>query len=446
MAQPNYRNCLRSIVCQILCPVLGMVLLAPVFVWGQETAAEQGTVFNWPQWRGSGRDGILVGQPEWPGRLNRDNLQESWRVPLGESYSGPIVCGTMVYTTESKDKKQEIVRAFDRKSGQQVWETAWEGALSVPFFAKANGDWIRSTPACDGESLFVAGMRDVLVCLDLKTGAQRWRVDFVEKLSTAVPEFGFVCSPLVDGDFVYVQAGAAVCKLNKRDGTIVWRTLEDAGGMWGSAFSSPVFATLDGQRQLLVQTRQDLAAIDEETGAILWKQKIEAFRGMNILTPTVAGNSVFTSAYQGRSQLFSVSKSDAKPALSAGEVWSNRSRGYMSSPLVIDGHIYLHLQNQRFTCIDLASGETTWTSEPFGKYWSLVANGNRILALDETGELLLMGANPKEFELIDRVRISEQPTWAHLAVCGNEIFVRELNALVAWRWNGNDANESRDRK
>jgi len=31
-------------------------------------------------------------------------------------------------------------------------------------------------PAYDGDSLYVAGMRDVLVCLDAKTGKQRWRV------------------------------------------------------------------------------------------------------------------------------------------------------------------------------------------------------------------------------------------------------------------------------
>ena len=116
------------------------------------------------------------------------------------------------------------------------------------------------------------------------------------------------------------------------------------------------------------------------------------------------------------------------------EAWTNKARGYMSSPVVINGHVYLHLQNQRFTCIDLATGETRWTSKPYGKYWSLVANGENILALDERGELLLIRANSKEFELVDSRKISDDETWAHLAVCGEEIFVRELNAMVAYRW------------
>ena len=83
-------------------------------------------------------------------------------------------------------------------------------------------------------------MRDVLVCLDAASGKERWKVDFVEKFGTALPAFGFVCSPLVDDKAVYVQAAAAFVKLDKKTGEVLWRTLQDAGGMNGSAFSSPV--------------------------------------------------------------------------------------------------------------------------------------------------------------------------------------------------------------
>jgi outer membrane protein assembly factor BamB len=114
--------------------------------------------------------------------------------------------------------------------------------------------------------------------------------------------------------------------------------------------------------------------------------------------------------------------------------WENKTQGYMSSPVVIGSHAYLHLRNQRFTCIDLATGKETWTTKPYGQYWSIVAQGDRILALDERGELLLIRANPEKFELLDSRKISEASTWAHLAVCGEEIFIRELNAIAAYRW------------
>ena len=117
---------------------------------------------------------------------------------------------------ETKAEKTEIVRALDRATGRELWKAEWPGAMEVPFMAKRNGDWIRSTPAYDGDSLYVAGMRDVLVCLDAKTGKERWRIDFVKQFKAPLPDFGFVCSPLVVGDFVYVQAGAGFCKLENQ--------------------------------------------------------------------------------------------------------------------------------------------------------------------------------------------------------------------------------------
>ena len=71
--------------------------------------------------------------------------------------------------------------------------------------------------------------------------------------------------------------------------------------MSGGAFSSPIVATLEGQKQLVVQTRQELAGVDMASGKVLWKQAVPAFRGMNILTPTVVDNKVFTSSYNNKS-------------------------------------------------------------------------------------------------------------------------------------------------
>ena len=387
---------------------------------------------DWPQWRGPSRDGQFSGGT-WPDRLDTNHLRQLWRVELGPSYSGPIVAGDRVFTTETKDKKFEMVTAFDRQSGRQLWQAKWEGALKVPFFAKSNGDWIRATPAYDGERLFVAGMRDVLVCLDVNTGAEIWRVDFVRKLGAPVPDFGFVCSPLVDGDAVYVQAGASVVKLNKQTGEILWRALQDKGGMWGSVFSSPVIASLGGQRQLIVQTREKLAGLALDKGDVLWSQPVEAFRGMNILTPVIHQDTVFTSTYGGKTIGFKVAQADGKFTVS--ESWKHKSQGYMSTPVVVDGVAYEHLKSQRVMAIDVATGRELWTSnESFGKYWSLVANGDRILALDQRGLLYLFRANREKLELLDQRKLANAETWAHLAVAGDEVFVRELNALTAYRW------------
>jgi outer membrane protein assembly factor BamB len=343
-----------------------------------------------------------------------------------------VVSDSLVFVTETKDEKYEVVRALQRATGKQVWETQWEGAMRVPFFARSNGDWIRSTPAYDGERLYVAGMRDVLVCLDATTGEKIWNLDFVKQVGTPLPSFGFVSSPLLADDYLFVQAAGSAVKLEKLTGEIAWRALQDGGGMYGSAFSSPVIAQLNGTEQLVVQTRSKLAGVDLVSGEELWSREIPAFRGMNILTPTLYGDSVLTSSYGGKTFLLGTHRDEAKFHVS--EIWQNRVQGYMSSPVIIGDYAYLHLRNQRFTCLDLKSGETVWTTGAFGKYWSMVVAADLILALDERGELLLIKANPDEFTLIDRRTVSGNPTWAHLAVSGEELFIRDLSGLAVFVW------------
>jgi len=107
----------------------------------------------------------------------------------------------------------------------------------------------------------------------------------------------------------------------------------------------------------------------------------------------------------------------------------------MSSPVIIDGKIYLHGRDKRFHCLDPESGKTLWSSkQEFGEYWSLVTQGNRILALDQRGLLLLIEANPKSFKLLSEFELKTPPTWAQLVVCGDELYVRHLKGLHLYRW------------
>jgi outer membrane protein assembly factor BamB len=402
---------------------------------GSTTAADDASAGDWPQWRGPTRDGHAVGE-SWPNSLGDDRLKLAWRVELGPSYSGPVVAGDRVFTTETSEQKTEVVSAYDRRTGDRLWSTNWPGAMNVPFFAASNGSWIRATPACDGESLFVAGMREVLVALDVVTGNERWSVDFTQEFGTPLPAFGFASSPMVYGGALYVQAGSGFVKLDKRSGDVIWRTAIDDNDMSSSAFSSPFLATIADKPLALVQTRLALKGIAPDSGEEQWSQSIEAFRGMNILTPTVYNGAVFTSAHTGRSQLWQLANTEPVDTKSGGlkQIWSNKSQAYMSSPVIVGDYLYMHLRNQRIQCVDLKTGKEAWRTQPFGKYQSMVVLGDRILALDQRGELILFSADPTEFVKIDSRKISDEDTWAHVAVCGGHIFVRESGALAAYVW------------
>jgi len=384
--------------------------------------------FDWNQWRGPNRDGIFFS--ELPEQLS--GLKKEWEVDLGPSYSGPVIYEGNVFTTATIDKKYEVVYCYNAVNGDLIWTSKWLGAMKVPFFAASNGSWIKSTPTVYDGRVFVAGMRDVLTCLDVQNGKQIWQVDFVDQFKVTMSSFGFVCSPLVYEGKVVVQASGGVFQLDVDTGEVVWHALKDGGGMYGGAFSSPMIEMIDNNLQLVVQTRTELASVNWQNGEKIWGVEIPAFRGMNIQTPVRYKNSFFTSSYGGGSFLYELHSG----VLAKESKWSNTIQGYMSSPLVLKDHVYMHLRNQRLTCINLQTGQTAWTSKPFGKYWSMVTDRNRILGLDQKGILYLISASPEKIEIIDRKKISRSETWAHLAISQDRIYIRSLDKLMCFYLEG----------
>ena len=93
---------------------------------------------DWNQWRGPERDGAIGPQP-WPNAL-AGRLKLQWEQSHQPSYSGPIISDGLVFTTETMNKRDERVTAYDVRSGEVVWQVQWPGAMAVPFFAAANGD------------------------------------------------------------------------------------------------------------------------------------------------------------------------------------------------------------------------------------------------------------------------------------------------------------------
>ncbi len=381
---------------------------------------------TWNQWRGPQRDGF------WPGELPDDfsSLKLAWEKPLQPSYSGPITDGKVVYTTETVDESSERVTAYDLQSGKVKWTTDWEGAIKVPGYARPNGSWIKSTPALMEDSLVILGMRDEVVCLDQATGAIRWKADLAERFSARRPPFGGVCSPLIDDGSVYVMAGGATVKLSLKDGSTIWKTLADEGED-DDACSSPVIETIAAKRQLVVQTRTRLCGVDLSDGSVLWSQAIEAYRNMNILTPMVIGDRVYTAAQRGRSHCFEISATDGK--LSSKEVWKQRTQAYMSSPVADEETIFVHASSERLTALDVGTGEILWTSKPMGKYQSLVRNEKTILILNSEGELFAVEPKRDALSIVDKRKLADD-SWAYLGVFEGGILVRDLNALKVYKY------------
>ena len=84
-------------------------------------------------------------------------------------------------------------------------------------------------------------------------------------------------------------------------------------------------------------------------------------------------------------------------------------------------------------CIRLSDGKKAWSSPGrMGEYVSIVRAGSRLLVLRTNGELLLVAADPSGYRELGRTRVASSPTWAHLALAGNRIYVKDRTGLACF--------------
>ncbi|HIG31194.1 MAG TPA: pyrrolo-quinoline quinone [Verrucomicrobiales bacterium] len=409
-----------------LTSVLLVFCLLSCFVRGEKDG------ITWPQWRGPTRNGKVSEGKPWPDSLNDQHLKQIWRIELSNGYSSPIVTDNHVIVLETRDKKYEIARALDPKTGKEIWKQKWDGSMEVIPMGARTGSWIKSTPTYDGSRLYISGMRDLLVCLDEKSGSEIWRVDFMHRYGTPIPELGFICSPLVVDNSIYVQTADSVVCLDKVTGESKWRSMIEEEKGHGS-YSSLGIDSVQGSLQILVAMISDIAGLNPGTGEILWSQRLDSIERGCILTPIVYRDQIFTSTRQSRSGMYRLSRAGTN--FNVSKIWKNKATVYMSAPILMNDYAYLHLKTSRLACLNLKTGEEEWTSSKrFGFYCSMISKEDRILALSNEGELLLFRATPTRFEAIDSRKICDAEVWGHLAIAGGRLFIRELNAITAYQW------------
>ena len=106
---------------------------------------------------------------------------------------------------------------------------------------------------------------------------------------------------------------------------------------------------------------------------------------------------------------------------------------YMSSPVVSGDYLFglSHKRKGQFFCIDARTGKTMWTSTGReGDNASIVAAGQFLFLLSDTGELLVAGSNPAQFERSKKYTVAESPTWAHPVVLNNRILIKDASTLA----------------
>jgi outer membrane protein assembly factor BamB len=276
--------------------------------------SEYGAVM--PMFRGNA---ARTGENPGPAALERPVVK--WKTFVGgESYASPVVGAETVYVAT----KAGSLVALRLADGSERWRTHV-------------GDYVtRTTPALSGNTLFVAAGY-ALMAIDADTGRERWSVPL---------RFAGSCSPVVDGELVYVATQEGyVSAFTVETGTEVWHYKSD-----NLLFGSPAVA----EGVLVIADEGGVVmAIDARTGRELWQKSTggEAFT-----TPAIARGVAFVATNEPSLTAFDL-KSGSKR-------WS-REIGGESSPAAGDGMVFLGGDDQSVRALDAATGETRWSS-PLG--------------------------------------------------------------------------------
>ena len=179
---------------------------------------------DWPHWRGPDRIGISSEksiQTQW----KNDEPAILWKANVGTGYSAISIANGSVVTL-GNDAGKETVYCFDEATGKEKWKHTYDSPLAPKYFPGGP----TSTPTIDGAHVYTLSREGQLFCFDLTTGKVVWAENPAKDNEMSKPEWGFSGSPMILGDRLYLNVGDAGMALNKKDGSVIWKSGTGAAG------------------------------------------------------------------------------------------------------------------------------------------------------------------------------------------------------------------------
>ena len=198
-------------------------------------------------------------------------------MPLTDGFSSFAVADGKAFTLVTREvegAKQEVCMALDAKTGKELWAmplgiAKYDGGGDSGAPDNKGGDGPRSTPAYDHGKVYTYSSRMVLKCFDAETGKVDWSVDVIKDHAGRNIHWESAASPLIEGNLVLVAGGGpgeALLAFDEKDGHVVWKGEDD-----GLTQSTPIAATILGERQVIFFTQTGLVSVTPATGAVLWR-------------------------------------------------------------------------------------------------------------------------------------------------------------------------------
>ncbi|MHA3772395.1 outer membrane protein assembly factor BamB family protein [Verrucomicrobiota bacterium sgz303538] len=376
---------------------------------------------DWPHYLGPTLNGVAP-EKAWSGQVP-GAVKALWKTNVGKGTSGVTVVGDRAFTMGNVDGK-DVVVCLDVKTGKEVWKHEFPLALDPNMFEGGP----RATPTVDGNRVYSLSHQGDLWCLDAATGKKVWYKHYQKDFGGRRPDWGFAGSPTVADNLLLCDVGgtgASTVALNKATGDVVWKSGDDKAG-----YASPIVATLDGKQTVVVFKADHLVGYDLKDGHELWRTEWKTSYDVNAATPLIVGKDrVFVSSgYNTGCALFEIK--DGK----ANQLWRNKNlRTQINTAVPAQGYVYGLDGNTgggNLVCLDLNTGEKKW-EEKSVKGGSLILADGKLIILSEKGELVVADASPNGFKASLRAPVLDKRCWVQPTLSAGRLFVKDNDGNLA---------------
>lgn len=248
-----------------------------------------------------------------------------WVYPPQDNIGGPIVGGLivaqgMVYFGAANG----TVYALDATRPVKRWEFPTEGKI-----------W--STPAIDGDTLFIGSFDNKLYALDAADGSKKWEFE---------TEGAIVATPLIYNNTVYIGSfDRYLYAIDATDGSLKWKFLAE-NWFWAKPLihNNTIYAAnLDGK----------VYALAAESAVTLVENALVEFDlGSPVSsTPVLSGNSIIVATEKGIVYALDTEFYQQRQLVDLGEK--------VDAPLVVsEGIVYVHTTEDTLYAVNVQSGAT----------------------------------------------------------------------------------------
>jgi outer membrane protein assembly factor BamB len=379
---------------------------------------------DWPQFLGPARNGIVsLAPPVKP--WGPEGPKVLWTRAIGQGYSGPVVFGDRLVLFH-RQGDDEVIECLEDRTGRSRWVARYACSYRDDY---GKGDGPRATPTIAGGRVFTLGAGGHLQATNLEDGKVVWKHDLSTAYDFRKGFFGAASSPLVEGDLIVVNLGArkaGIVAFDKETGKEAWRAGDDE-----ASYSSPIAATVRGDRRLFVVTRNTLTALDPRSGAVRfsspWTSRIRA--SVHAATPVVVEDRLFlSSSYNTGAALFRIRAGGADVVWRGDEQLSC----HYNTAIHHDGFLYGCDGRQEsgvsLRCVEWMTGKIRWTQEGFGCA-SIICLGDTLVCLNEQGRLVLVSATAEAYRESANARVFDTTCRAEIAYAQGRLYARSDTKL-----------------